>query len=191
MFTFDTIDRAPCPDLHFQAYPICLMIQAQPHLCSSARIRTDRADAAQSDVNRLLELYRRRPRGSYNNPIIVPVGYHPASAMQPYNNHPSAHVLFTISSSPPPSHPTTSAPISFGSGRHLEKPGFTPSSSTSTMASEDTETDPDLMDPQLIEYTKERAVTWEDLKTRPSLFPGEDGGTWQFSTAEDVIRSWH
>ena len=192
MFTFDTIDRAPCPGLHFQASPICLMIQAQPHLCSSARLRTDRADAAQSDVNRLLELYRRRPRAGCNSPVIVPVGYHPASAMQPYNNsHPSAPVLPTISSSPPPSHPTASAPISFGFGRHLEMPGLTPSSSASTVASEDAETDPDLVDPQLIEYTQERAVTWEELKTRPPLFPGEDGGTWQFSTAEEVIRSWH
>jgi len=120
------------------------MIQAQPHLCSAARLRTDRADAAQSDVNRLLELYRRRPSAGCNNPIIVPAAYHPASAMQPYdNNHPS------------------------------------------------TETNPNSMDPQLIEYTKEQAVTWEDLKTRPPLFPGEDGGIWQFSTAEEVIRSWH
>ena len=168
------------------------MIQAQPHLCSAARRRTDRADAAQSDVNRLLELYQRRPRAGCNNPINVPAAYHPASAMQPYdNNHPSAHILPTIPSSQPLSHPTTSVPTSFGFGRHLEMPGLTPSSSASTMASEDTETDPDLMDPQLIEYTKEQAVTWEDLKTRPRLFPGEDGGTWQFSTAEEVIRSWH
>jgi len=58
------------------------------------------------------------------------------------------------------------------------------------MAPENTETHPDLMDPQLIEYAKERAVTWEDVKTRPRLFPGVDGGTWQFSTAEEVIRSW-
>jgi len=80
--------------------------------------------------------------------------------------------------------------MSFSFGRHLEMPELTPSSSANTMASEDTEIDPDLMDPQLIEYAKERAVTWEDLKTRPPLFPGEDGGTWQFSNAEDVIRSW-
>jgi len=88
--TFDTIDRAPCPDLHFQASPICLMIQAQPHLCSSARLRTDRVDAAQLDVNRLLELYRRHPIAGCNN--------HPASVIQPF------------SSSLPP----TSAPTSFG-----------------------------------------------------------------------------
>jgi hypothetical protein len=58
-------------------------------------------------------------------------------------------------------------------------------------ASEVIDVDSDIMDPQLIEYTKERAVTWEDLKTRPPLFPGEGGGTWQFSNAEEVIRSWH
>jgi len=58
-------------------------------------------------------------------------------------------------------------------------------------ASEGTEVDPDWdvrPDPQLLEYVRERAVTWEDLKNRPLLFPGEGGGSWQFSSAEQVIR---
>ncbi len=181
---FVTIDQAPCPDLHFQASPICLMIQAQPHLCNVVRRRTDRANAAQSEVNTLLELYQRRPGAGCNNPIIVPVAYDLTSTMRQYNNnHPSAHVLPIIPSSPPPSHPTTSAPpISFGFDRHL---GL----SASTMdAPEDTEVDPDITDQQLLEYIKEPAVTWEDLKTRPPFFPGVGGGTWQFSCVEQIIR---
>jgi hypothetical protein len=99
---------------------------------------------------------------------------------------------------------------------HLEVPGLTPSSSASTVdadlhpeglglapslsttmldAPENTGVDPDMSaqaDPQLLEYVKERAVTWDDLKTRPPLFPGEDGGNWQFSSAEQIIRGeWH
>ena len=190
MFVFDTMGRVPCPDLHFPASPICLMIQAQSHLCSVMRLRTDRSNAAQSEVNTLLELYRRRPAMGFNDPIIVPATYDPASTMRQYDNPPSSRVLPTIPSSPPPSHPTTSAPpIPFGFDRHLEMPGLTPSSSASTLdAPEDTEIDTDITDPQLLEYIKERPVTWEDLKTRPLLFPGEDGGTWQFSSAEQIIR---
>jgi hypothetical protein len=63
---------------------------------------------------------------------------------------------------------------------HPEGVGLAPSSSTTTLdASEDTGIDPDMYsqaDPQLLEYVKERAVTWDDLKTRPPLFPGDDGG---------------
>ena len=110
------------------------MIQAQPHLCSVVRLRTDRVNTAQSDVNTLLELYRRSPRVGCNNPIIAPVAYHPLSAMQPYLNY--KH----------PSHPTTTAPVPSGFDRNLEMPGFTPSSSAMD-ASEVTEADPDLMDP--------------------------------------------
>ena len=61
-------------------------------------------------------------------------------------------------------------------------------------ASEDPKTDPDLhpgTDPQLLEYVNERAMT-RDLKNRPPLFPGEEGGTWLFSSAEQIIRGeWH
>jgi hypothetical protein len=47
-------------------------------------------------------------------------------------------------------------------------------------ASEDTEAP---TDPQLLEYIKERAVTWEDLKSRPPIFPGD----WQFSSGRLAI----
>lgn len=86
--------------------------------------------------------------------------------------------------------------ISYGSDLHPELPRLTPNSSASTeSASEDTDIDPDVRveaDLQLLEYIKERAVTWEDLKNRPPLFPGVEGGTWQFSSAEQIIRGeWH
>lgn len=53
------------------------------------------------------------------------------------------------------------------------------------MAPEDLDMEPDM---QLLVYAKERAVTWDDLKSRSPLFPGEEGGMWQFSSAEQVIR---
>jgi hypothetical protein len=167
------------------------MVQAQPHLANVLRLETDRAADAQREVTTLLELYKRIPGGRRNNRTAVHAAYQPASMKQQLNNRSSTHVLSTIPSSPPPSHPFTSAPPRQSSfGFHLEMPGLTPSSSASTMdASEDAEAP---TDPQLLEYIKERAVTWEDLKSRPPIFPGEDGGDWQFSSAEQIIRGeWH
>jgi hypothetical protein len=67
--------------------------------------------------------------------------------------------------------------MSYGFDLHPEVLELTPSSSASTDgASGDTEVDPDLhagTDPQLLKYVKERAMTWEDLRNRPPLFPGE------------------
>ena len=72
-------------------------------------------------------------------------------------------------------------------------PDLSPSSSASTDISGQTE-GPDLKlyperDLQLIEYAKERSITWEDLKTRPPLFGGEEQGFWRFASADDVCRS--
>jgi len=154
------------------------------------------ADEAETQITALLKLYRRQPGGVGNIPIPDPTSYAPISRMiQQPNTHPSAHVLATVPSSPP-LHPSTSAPVTSYGHDHLEVPGLTPSSSGSTDgASEDTEVDPDLhagTDLQLLEYVKERAMSWEDLKNRQPLFPGEEGGTWQFSSAEQIIRGeWH
>jgi hypothetical protein len=123
IFLFDTQDQSPCPPLHFQADPICLMVQAQPHLANVLRLETDRAAAAQWEVTTLLELYKRLPGGRQNSPTTVPAAYQPASLKLPLNNRSSTHVLPTIPSSPPPSHPFTSAPPR---QHHLEMPGLTP-----------------------------------------------------------------
>ena len=188
--TFFLFDQAQnlCPPLHFQADPICLMVHAQPHLSSLIRLDTDRAAAAQSDVTLLLTLYKRIPGGKQDNSITVSAAYDSGSMVQRLPSHSSIHVLPTMASSPPSSSPPL-AP-SRRSSFHLEIPGLTPSSSANTMdASEDTETS---TDPQLLEYSKERAVTWEDLKSRPPIYPGEGGGDWQFSSAEQIIRGeWH
>lgn len=216
MFVFDTVDSYPCPLLHFQASPISLMVQAQPHLANVTRLKSNKANVAESDVTGLLNLYQRHP-GRREDFITVPASYSGAASAIQASAHPSSHVLPTIPSSPPASHPSASAPsMVHGFNLHLEVPGLTPNSSASTVdgdlhpealglapslstttldAPDDTGVDPDMdaqADPQLLEYVKERAVTWDDLKTRPPLFPGEDGGNWQFSSAEQIIRGeWH
>jgi hypothetical protein len=72
-------------------------------------------------------------------------------------------------------------------------PGLTLSSSTSTDVLSQTEDADDNLyagaDIQLMEYTKERSITWEDLKNRPALFGGEDQGPWRFASADDICRS--
>jgi hypothetical protein len=170
------------------------MVQAQPHLANATRPLSHRADNAETQVTELLKLYRRQPAGMGNIPIPFPASYAPIAGMigQP-NTHPSAHVLATMSSSPPTSHPSTSAPsMSYGFDLHPEVPGLTLGSSANTdPASEDIQVDPDLhagTDLQLLAYMKERAMTWDDLKKRPPLFPGAEGGTYQFSCAEQIIR---
>lgn len=75
--------------------------------------------------------------------------------------------------------------------------GRTPSSSVSTTSassrsqSEDAGDDMDLHaggDMQLMEYAKERSVTWEELKKRPPLFGGEAPGASRFASANDICR---
>jgi hypothetical protein len=217
MFIFDNVSQYPCPLLHFHASPICLMVQAQPKLANVMRFQSDQADIAESDVTELLKLYKRHPVWREDYPTRVPASYsHVRSTIRQANTHPSSHVLATIPSSPPPLHPSASAPsMGHSFNLHTEVPGLTPRSSANTVdvdlhpegvglapslstttldASKDT-VNPDMYaqaDPQLLEYVKERAVTWDDLKTRPPLFPGEDGGDWQFSSAEQIIRGeWH
>ena len=166
------------------------MVQAQPKLANVTRFQSNQADVAESDVTGLLKLYQRHPERREDYPIPVPASYsHVRSAIPRPNILPSSHVLPTIPSSPPPLQPSAS-------DLHPEGVRLAPSSSTTTLdASEDTGVDPDMYaqaDPQLLEYVKERAVTWDDLKTRPPLFPGVDGGDWQFSSAEQIIRGeWH
>ena len=63
MFVFDTMDHYPCPLLHFCASPICLMVQAQPHLANAMRLVSDKANVAEEEITTLLKLYQRRPGG--------------------------------------------------------------------------------------------------------------------------------
>jgi len=184
------------------------MVQAQPKLANVMRFQSDQADVAESDVTELLKLYKRHPVWRVDYPIPVPASYsHVRSTIRQSNTHLSSHVLPTNPSSPlrhSASAPSMGHPFSL----HTEVPGLAPANtvdvdlhpegvelapslSTTTLdASKDT-VDPDMYaqaDPQLLEYVKERPVTWDDLKTRPPLFPGEDGGDWQFSSAEQIIR---
>lgn len=162
------------------------MVQAQAHLSRATRLVTERADNADMQITTLLKLYRRQPRGAGDAPTPIPASYAPIASTITSSIHPSAYVLATISSSPPSSHPSTSVlTATYGISPPLELPQLTPSSS------EDGDANPDLYaetDLQLLEYAKERAVTWEDLKNRQPLFPGEEGRTWQFSSAEQIIR---
>jgi hypothetical protein len=185
MFVFDTADRNPCHLLHFQASPICLMMQAHTHLASVVRLQSNKAEDADTQINKLLRLYRRQPKGVVS--ISIPVQF-PASIVsmieQP-DSHPSAHLSTTIT---PTSLPSASAPFtSYGSDLRPEAP----SSASTDGASEDTEVDPELYDGTdvlLLEYAKERAISWNDLKNRQPLYPGEEGGTYRFASAEQIIR---
>jgi len=114
MFVFDTIDHHPCPLLHFQASPICLMIQAQPHLASAIRLQSEKADVADTQITTLIKLYQRQPAGVGNDPITVPVPASYASIagmMGQPNTHPSACVFTMIPSSLPLSHSSASPPL--------------------------------------------------------------------------------
>lgn len=186
VFVFDNVDHRPCQLLHFRASHVALMVQADPHLSSVTRFQSSRGDMAEADVSALLRLYRRQPSGHLPmNAISVPNSYEAFCALleQP-NCHSDARILTSIPSSPSPD----SAPpllMSFANDA--------PSSSTPTDVSCQTE-GPDLelypeRDFQLMEYAKERSITWEDLKTRPPLFGGEGQGFWRFASAEDVCRS--
>ena len=72
-------------------------------------------------------------------------------------------------------------------------PDLTPSSSTSTDVSPSQLEDAGVdlyagADIQLMEYAKERSVTWDDLKNKPPLFGGEEVGPWRFASADDICR---
>jgi len=149
---------------------------------------------AETDVSTLLRLYRRQPSGRPNpspmNALSVPENYEAFSAwLEQPNSHPNARILTSIPSSPPPA----TAPGHFMSPVNESSPDLTLSSSTSTDISCQADR-PDFQlypenDSQLMEYVKERSITWEDLKTRPPLVGGEEQGFWRFSSAEDVCRS--
>jgi len=51
MSIFDTLDRYPCPLLHFQASPICLIVQAQSHLVNATRLLSNKADDADIQIH--------------------------------------------------------------------------------------------------------------------------------------------
>ena len=70
-------------------------------------------------------------------------------------------------------------------------PGLSPTSPSTHVSPQTGDADVDLYagaDSQLMAYAKERSITWEDLKTRPPLFGGEELGQWRFANADDICR---
>jgi len=194
-FVFDNIDYRLCPLLHFHASHIALMVEAEPHLTSVTRLQSSKGGIAEQQIYTLLRLYQRQP-GQYSNiapPISVPNQYKPFCAyLEQPNSQPSARVLSTIPGSPELTNTAPAYSNSFAKDDPV--PGLTPSSSTSTNISSQTEDAgsnlPPGADVQLMEYAKEPSVgTWEDLKNRPPLFGGEEQGPWRFASADDICRS--
>jgi hypothetical protein len=172
------------------------MVEAAPYLADPFRIRTTKGDTAQTQISILIQLYQRKP-GMPSNlaPYIpAPANYVEISNMLESHIHPSARVLSSIPSSPPmaPTHFTA-----FGlDGPGSDVPHLTPSSSTSTnvtsVSSDSPEVDADFYigaDVKLLEYAREEAVTWEDLRTRPPLFGGEDVGKYRYASVDEICRS--
>jgi hypothetical protein len=169
------------------------MVEAQPRLSSVTRLQTVKGDAAEMQITTLLKLYQRKP-GTHFNPrplISVPDGYDTfATELEQPNTHPSARML-PGSPQLPDSIPPRSTLFALD-GPDPDVPGLTPSSSASTdLTSEAHEGGVDLYtgaDMQSLEYAKEPAMTWEDLKTRPPLFGGEGAGTWRFASADQICH---
>jgi hypothetical protein len=66
--------------------------------------------------------------------------------------------------------------------------GCSSSVSTIVLAQAEDADDELCADTQLMEYAKERSITWEDLKNRPPVFGGQDVGHWRFASADDICR---
>jgi len=192
IFVFDNVDHRPPPLLHFRASNIALMVEAEPHLSSVTRLQSPKGDIAESQIATLLRLYRRQPGHSNLTPISVPTNYKDFCAqLEQPNSQPNARVSTGIPGSPPLVNTAPAPSISFAKDDPM--PGPTPNASASTNVSSQTEdADIDLYaraDIQLVEYAKERSVTWEDLKNRPPLFGGEELGPWRFASVDDICRS--
>jgi len=100
--------------------------------------------------------------------------------------------LTRIPSSPPTAKARSTEFGLDGSGSDV--PGLTPSSSASTDISSTTSDtlEVDLYagaDPQSLEYAKEHAMTWEELRSRPPLFGGEEVGKYRFASVDEICRS--
>jgi hypothetical protein len=203
-FPFDTFGTKLCPPLHFQASFLALMLEAHTHFTNVTRIRTAETDLAALQVTELMKLYNRTPCGQTSQPLVSP----PASALrilyslnQQQNIFPTSSVFPTIPGSPSLSsaqqhttsfaqHTASLAPDS----QEPNVPGSTLSLSTSTNASSDAsgfdqvDSAYENADPQLLDYAREPAMSWENLKNRPPLFPGVQVDSGRFETAEDVCR---
>lgn len=150
------------------------MVQASSRLGDGSRIRTIRGDIAEGQITQLLALYRRHP-GITDTSISAPLEYSsPASAPSMLGfGGPGPHqesladTLEATNSDPDPTswsslsvHPSALTP---GFTGHQELPQLTPSLSGSTDGFEEPymESGSDI---QFLDYAKERAVTWDDLK---------------------------
>ncbi|KAM6503830.1 hypothetical protein JOM56_000773 [Amanita muscaria] len=185
IFAFDNTEHRASPLLHFRASHVALMVEAEPYLSSVTRVQSSKGDAAESQISTLLRLYRRQP-GQYSSltPVLsIPNNYEAfCTELEQPNTRSSARA---VPSSPPVMNAPTPS-ISFA------EVGLTPSPSTSTdVSSQPEDADVDLYagaDIQLMEYAKERSVTWEDLKNRPPLFGGEEVGPWRFATIAPLFH---
>jgi hypothetical protein len=191
IFVFDNIDHRPCPLLHFRASHIALMVEAESHLSSVTRLKSSKGGVAEPQISALLRLYRRRPgqHSSLTPPIPIPNNYEALCAqLEQPNTQPSARILTASPSSP---ELMNTAPAHFISpAKDNPIPGLTPSSLASTdVSSQIEDADVNLYAVGLMEYAKERSVTWEDLKNRPPLFGGQGQGSWRFASADDICRS--
>lgn len=177
LFAFDNMENRASPLLHFRASHIALMVEAEPYLSSATRVQSLKGDAAEPQIFTLLRLYRRQlgQHSSLTPAISIPNNYDAFCAeLEQPNTHPSAHVLGAVSSSPPLENAPAPS-VSFAKVGLM--PGLTP------------KVDLYARDIQLLEYAKERSVTWEDLKNRPLLFGGEEVGPWRFASADDICRT--
>jgi hypothetical protein len=148
---------------------------------------------SQSDAISSYLTNHRRPPVSRNLPTILGS---PTFDNNILGQHMTASSSFPDGQFPAPA-PSSSfsadgAPSSRSGG---QSPILTPHSSFSTdIVSDDPLTpyifDNDARDVDALSqaYMKERAVTWDELKTRPLVSSSEGDGVWRFSSAEQIIR---
>jgi len=166
------------------------MVQAEPHLSSVTRLQSSRGDIAEPQIATILRLYQRQPGHRDSKTVIsVPDDYEAfCEQLEQQDTQPSACIFKNaISSLPLQVHSSSLANNgSFSSLTAYSRP------STCTNVSplaEHADVDPYAgADLQLMEYVQERSITWEELKTRPPLFGGEEQGFWRFASAEDICR---
>ena len=156
------MEHRSAPVLHFRAFHIALMVEAEPYLSSVTRVQSLKGDTVEPQISSLLRLYQRQP-GQPSSPtpsISIPTNHETLCAKLEQSNNPSARILTAVPSSPPLVDATPSTLFA------KVGPGLTSSSTPTVVSSQPDDTDVDLCaDIQLAEYIKEPSVsTWEDLK---------------------------
>jgi len=149
------------------------MLEAQPLLAGVARIETTKTDKAEREITELLRLFNRIPSGEFRPKIIsVPTSAIPFlnSLVQNGTTYPRAPVLPTIPGSPSLSTSTPPRSMSFSTDRQVPNaPGLTPSLWNTAFDVSEPDDAHTEADPQLLEYSKEPTMSWEDLNDRTPL----------------------